>query len=113
MALLLPALGTGCKASSNAKTTTTTTTARNDDAVVTLDDLLFKPERVTVHAGHEVRWHWTGSIAHNVTFPSFASGTQTEGDYTHTFDHAGTFPYYCTLHTEQGVGMTGTVVVVE
>jgi plastocyanin len=85
----------------------------------------FDPETITVHVGDTVRWRWASS-GHNVvsgtggsadgTFcspnnqncgsaPLPGSGTT----YEHTFNNAGTFPYFCSAH--QSFGMTGMVVV--
>jgi len=55
-----------------------------------------------------VVWRWDdGSIGHDVAFPDFHSKIQTDGDYRHTFEQAGTFAYRCTVHPT----MTGKVVV--
>ena len=95
----------------------------------------FEPKAFTVTVGESVTWGNTGSRGHSVTayegsIPDdaayFASGGfETEsaavngwpraGDvmpgetYTHTFETAGEFPYYCIPH--EPAGMVGTVVV--
>jgi plastocyanin len=71
----------------------------------------------TITVGTTVNWVWVGGI-HNVQsgacppcnpVPGFRSGDpQTGGTFSHTFDTAGTFPYYCEVHDQ---GMTGTVIV--
>jgi plastocyanin len=81
-------------------------------------DLVFSPSSVTIHPGDQVQWTW-GSSGHSTTSGSpgmpngiWDSGIQNNGaTFTHTFNSAGTFPYYCTPH---GVccGMVGTVMVV-
>jgi plastocyanin len=74
-------------------------------------ELVFSPARVVIHRGAEVTWRWPGGTAHNVTFEAFTSGTFTEGTFNHVFIEAGSFKYQCTLHTADGKGMTGEVVV--
>ena len=52
----------------------------------------------------------SGEVAGNVGEPdgTFDSGNMATGDtFSHTFDTAGDFPYYCTPHP----WMTGTVTV--
>jgi plastocyanin len=85
----------------------------------------FDPETITVHVGDTVRWRWDSS-GHNVVSGSggtadgrFCSpNNQNCGSpplsgsgatYEHTFNNAGTFPYFCSIH--QSSGMTGMVVV--
>lgn len=105
------------------------------DTVEMTDGLAFQPETLTVEVGTTVTWENTGSAAHTVTayeddLPSgaeyFASGgfdsesaarAGYPGDggvgggesYEHTFERAGTFPYFCIPH--EGAGMTGEIVV--
>lgn len=76
--------------------------------VIEVDDNVFVPEEVVVTAGTEVRWEWVGRAAHDVEGDGFESEIQVEGDFTHTFDTVGTYPYVCTLHP----GMEGTIYVV-
>jgi plastocyanin len=107
---------TGCKASSStagSSASSTTATLSGVTRVNLLDpDLVFSPSKVTVHLGKEVSWHWPGGAAHNVTFADFTSGTFTQGTFNHTFIETGTFRYECTLHSANGKGMIGRVVVV-
>jgi plastocyanin len=73
----------------------------------------FSPATIIVPQGDSVSWTNNGGF-HDVTFedglfkqppvPSTAIWT-----VTRTFDTAGTFRYYCSVH--QSLGMTGTVVV--
>lgn len=84
-------------------------------------DLQFSPERVTVAAGETVRWIWDAPN-HNVKPSSVPDGSDWAGTpgeegktfeagyvYTHTFEVAGTYEYYCSPH--RSAGMTGSVVV--
>lgn len=99
------------------------------------DDLTFEPADITVAVGDTVTWENVGTVPHTVTaygdqIPDgaafFASGGYSSaqaardgypGDgeipggetYSHTFDTAGTYEYFCVPH--EGAGMTGTVTV--
>jgi len=77
----------------------------------------FVPYEVTVDVGSEVTWSNDDSAAHTVTSGSAADGSSGIFDsslfmagttFSHTFDEAGTFPYYCMVHP----WMTGMVSVV-
>jgi len=78
----------------------------------------FTPASVTIHRGDTVRWSWNSS-GHSTTSGSpgmpnglWDSGILNQGaTFSHTFNTAGTFPYYCTVHG-QCCGMVGTVRVV-
>lgn len=97
---------------------------------VAVNGNFFAPDALTINAGDTVRWTWTGSRPHTVTSGACdGGGTCTADDlfcspndancatapasgggaiYTHTFNQAGTFPYFCRIH---GAMMTGTVTV--
>ncbi|WP_049980932.1 plastocyanin/azurin family copper-binding protein [Halolamina rubra] len=101
------------------------------------DGLVFDPEDITVAVGDTVVWENVGSVGHSVTayeedIPDgadyWASGGfdneqaardnyPDQGDvpggesYEHTFETLGTHEYFCIPH--EGVGMVGTVEVVE
>jgi plastocyanin len=81
-----------------------------ESATVSVDDNVFVPAAVTIDVGGTVTWNWTGSNPHTVTADdgSFESAQQTTGSFTHTFDTAGTFGYFCEVH---GQAMSGTVTV--
>jgi plastocyanin len=80
--------------------------------------LVFSPSSITIHPGDQVQWTW-GSSGHSTTSGSpgqpngiWDSGISNQGaTFTHTFNSAGTFPYYCTPHGGC-CGMVGTVTVV-
>ena len=68
----------------------------------------------TVRAGQTVTWMWVGG-AHSTTSGTCCTGDRTwdsgvmsNGSFSHTFNSAGNFPYFCTVH---GSAMTGMVVV--
>jgi plastocyanin len=82
-------------------------------------DSQFRPARVTVSVGERVIWRNTGSMAHTVT----AYGGNWRKDSTivpgartsRTFNLAGRYKYYCTIHGDvvhgQCTGMCGRVTV--
>src|SRR5437764_2029036 len=69
----------------------------------------FFPSSVTIQPGDQVTWIWHTS-GHSTTSgrPGMPNGIWNSGvrstvaSFTHTFNSAGTFPYYCTQHW--GVG---------
>jgi plastocyanin len=74
----------------------------------------YDPSPLTVAVGTTVRWTNSDPVAHTVTSSTGAftgSGQLNQGQFfEHTFGTSGTYNYYCTLH---GIGMSGTVHVVE
>ena len=71
----------------------------------------------TITAGTTVRWVWvsgfhstTSGTCGNVCTPDgiWDSGIRSGMTFSHTFNQAGTFPYFCEVH---GAMMTGTIVV--
>jgi plastocyanin len=119
----------GCGGSGSDSTPTASGTT-----VEMTDDLNFEPETLTVSVGDTVEWPNVGSVAHSVTayeeqLPEggayFASGDfdsesaarsnyPSEGSigadesYSHTFETAGEFPYFCIPHESS---MRGTIIV--
>src|ERR1700681_914422 len=77
----------------------------------------FSPSSVTIQPGDTVQWTWSSS-GHSSTSGTpgnpngiWDSGILNQGaTFSHTFNTAGSFPYYCTPHG-QCCGMTGTVTV--
>ena len=77
----------------------------------------FTPASVTIHPGDTVQWTWSSS-GHSSTSgtPGHPTGlwdstVLNEGAvFSHTFNSAGSFPYYCTPHGAL-FGMTGMVTV--
>jgi hypothetical protein len=77
---------------------------------VTIGGMLFSPAQVTVDPGDSVTWSNVDFAAHDVTSPSFASGSLGHfAGFTQRFDTPGTYMYACSLHPF----MTGTVTVNE
>jgi hypothetical protein len=79
--------------------------------------LQFLPDPVNISVGDTVRWTW-GDNGHSSTSgtPGFPNGLWDSGiqnqpyTFSHTFNSAGSFPYYCIPHG-QCCGMTGTINV--
>jgi plastocyanin len=72
----------------------------------------FSPNPVEVKVGETVTWINDDSGRHTVTSKdgTFDSGVMGKGQsFSHTFDKAGEYPYFCSPHP----GMVGTVVVTE
>ncbi len=70
----------------------------------------FDPKDITVKTGTKVTWTFKDSAAHNVAAKdnSFKSDDLKNGQtYSYTFNTAGKYDYYCTIHQY----MTGTVTV--
>jgi plastocyanin len=79
-------------------------------SVVHVKNFAFVPDKVTINAGQSVRFVQDDDTPHTVTGVdnSFDSGNLDKGKtWTHTFDKAGTYAYFCAYHTY----MKGTVVV--
>jgi plastocyanin len=99
------AAGGGCRSEPVTKADTT--------AVEIGEMPCFEPTLITVHKGDTVTWTNTGSLPHTVTGANASWGDYnnllTGQSVSHTFDAAGSYPYYCLLHP----GMVGAVVVTD
>ena len=85
----------------------TTTTVTNQVSII---NLAFDPQSITVKVGDTVTWVNGDSTAHTVVADdgSFDSGDLAPGaSFAFTFSAAGTVPYHCGVHPQ----MTGGVVV--
>ena len=88
-----------------------------DTDSVTIMDFEFDPQIIRVDTGTEVTWTNEGDASHTVVNQEteqyqegdlFNSGMIESGqDYSHTFEEAGEYPYYCDLHPQ----MRGRVIV--
>jgi plastocyanin len=80
-------------------------------AQVTIQTLKYSPETIEIKRGETVEWQNNDLTPHTVTSQSgneLNSGSvEPDATWSHTFSQPGTFPYYCTFHTE----MKGTVIV--
>jgi plastocyanin len=93
----------------------------NFDVRVEVSSNVFTPADITIDIGQTVLWENTGG-SHNVngtqnTFPnnpsSFSSGAPSSSNwtYTYTFNQTGLYNYQCDPHA--GLGMVGTVTVID
>lgn len=85
--------------------------------VLALDNS-FVDEVVEVEAGTEVLWTNNGRNDHDVipVDPTQEWGIEIEdfpptAEYSHVFTTPGEYPYFCTIHGTETVGMTGTIIV--
>ncbi|HEY4281984.1 MAG TPA: cupredoxin family copper-binding protein [Chthoniobacterales bacterium] len=80
-------------------------------AQVTIQTLKYSPETIEIKKGETVEWANNDVAPHTVTSQrggEFDSGSiEADASWSHTFTQIGTFPYYCSFHTE----MKGTVIV--
>jgi plastocyanin len=102
-------------------TQTTTDGAVQEVVVGPNGSLSFAPESFRIAAGDTVQWTWDAG-GHNVKPSSTPGGADWSGTpggefetydssytYSHTFDVAGAYEYYCAPH--QSAGMTGSFTV--
>ena len=77
---------------------------------VTIQDMRFNSDHVTIEEGDTVTWVWDDDgMTHDVSGDGFRSEIQSEGTFSHTFEDSGGYPYGCSLHS----GIRGTVTVVD
>jgi plastocyanin len=77
---------------------------------VLVDNFRFAPAAMTVAAGTTVTWTNHDDVPHNIvsTEKTFASPVlDTDEQFSHTFETAGTYQYYCSLHPK----MVGQITV--
>jgi plastocyanin len=78
-------------------------------ADVTIVNFAYEDAEYTTAVGEEVVWINDGAAPHTVTGDDFDSGVVRSGNgWTHTFEEAGTYEYWCTNH--EGA-MSGTIIV--
>jgi plastocyanin len=78
---------------------------------VAIDNFSFAPAMASVPAGTTITWTNRDDIPHNVvsTERTFKSPVlDTDEQFSHRFDKAGTYKYFCSLHPK----MTGQIIVV-
>jgi plastocyanin len=90
----------------------TTATAQPAAAPVeiTIDNFSFGPQTASVPVGTTVTWINRDDIPHTVvsTDGVFKSKVRdTDEKFSYTFDKAGTYPYFCSVHPK----MTGKIIV--
>ena len=87
-----------------------TPAAAGDSTRVVVDNFSFTPVTAAVPVGTTVTWTNHDDIPHNVVNPEqkFKSPVlDTDDVFSHKFEAAGTYKYYCSIHPR----MTGQVVV--
>src|SRR5687767_15126267 len=79
--------------------------------VVEMRNNFFSPASVTVNAGDTVTWVQRGANHDTVSYDGLWASPRLNLNQTfsHTFNTAGTFRYFCTPHEQ--LGMIGTVTV--
>ena len=79
-------------------------------ASITIAGFAFGPSTASVHVGDPVTWTNNDGAIHTVTFKDGSAGATAlspSQTFTRTFDRAGTYEYFCSIHPY----MTGTVTV--
>jgi len=111
MAAVLVGMGLGIAALGAATENGTPGAQQKTDARdVRIDNFSFGPAELTVPVGTTVTWTNRDDIPHTVvnTDKVFKSKVlDTDETFSFTFDKAGTYPYFCSIHPK----MTGKVVV--
>ena len=105
-------LFSGCSKDNNNPTSPNTTPGTNE---ILMQNIAFSPASKTIAAGTTIKWINKDNTTHDVISgtpgnPSglFNSGNfGVNGEFTFTFNQAGTFQYFCSHHA----GMTGTIIV--
>ena len=95
---------------SAASSYSSTKTPQPATAEVKVDNFSFGPATLKVAVGTTVTWTNRDDIPHTVvsTEKVFKSKVlDTDEKFSFTFDKAGTYPYFCSIHPK----MTGSVVV--
>lgn len=98
----------GSDAGSGATTTSESADAGSD--VVSMIDISYQPQTLTIKAGDTVTWVNEDSVSHNAVAEDGSWRTDVfgkGGSGPVTFDAPGTYPYVCTLHA----AMKGTIIV--
>ena len=76
-------------------------TALPAETRASIDNFTFKPDTITVPVGTTVVWENDDNIVHTVVSRDGAfrsPALDTEDKFSFTFDKAGTFEYFCSLH---------------
>lgn len=76
--------------------------------IVTIKNVKFDPETLTVKLHDQVVWKNEDTVTHNVKGTGWGNVPIGPGEnFTQAFDKAGTFTYVCAIHPT----MTGTIIV--
>jgi len=79
--------------------------------IISIQNSTFKPNKITIHRGADVRWVNHDKTIHKVVSDNgtFQSPDLTQGSiYSFTFTKEGTYNYHCAIHPSE----KGTIVVV-
>ncbi len=88
------------------------------DRMISMENTRFKPAKASVETGATVEWVNNDGFEHDVTATQFSdAGTEWNfsetlaggGRTTYSFDQAGVYHYYCTIHGEGT--MCGAILV--
>jgi plastocyanin len=88
-------------------TTTSTTSGGPQTFGITVGGNQFSPANRTITVGDTIVWSFTGGT-HTTTSTGFwDSGERSSGSFSRQFNSAGSFGYFCDIHSF----MTGTITV--
>lgn len=96
----------------------TTTDGGGDGTTVTMQDSAYQPLKAEISPGTSLTWTNEDSVGHTVTSTQFTDGAASwdldeqvadGGSVSFTFEEAGVYEYYCTIHGEST--MCGAVLV--
>ena len=85
-------------------------TRQADTQQIVVDNFTFTPATISVPVGSTITWTNRDDIPHTVvsTEQRFKSqAIDTDQEYSHRFDTAGTYKYFCSIHPK----MTAQIVV--
>lgn len=107
--VILVLVAVGCSSSDGSGDTTTTSEGAASGAEVSVVNFRFEPGDVTVNVGDSVSWTNDSSARHTTTATDGSWNTELAAgqNIALSFDTAGTFEYFCSIHP----AMTGTVTV--
>lgn len=77
---------------------------------VTIDNLAFNPNTLTISNGTTITWKNNENVGHNVVADNglFSSGILSKGqNFSYTFTSSGTYNYSCSIHPS----MRGKIIV--
>jgi plastocyanin len=97
-------------AEANAQAATQAATPAGNVVEVKIDNFSFSPQTITIKPGTTVIWTNRDDIPHTVVSDDkvFKSKVlDTDEKFSFTFDKAGNFPYFCSVHPK----MTAKVIV--
>jgi len=98
LVLVLTFIGASCS-----KSTSSSNSALVATSEVTIKDMSFSPQNISVSSGTVVTWKNEDTTEHQVIsdgdLPDLMSGILEPNDtFSFTFDKSGTFNYHCNIH---------------